>query len=63
MHNNTFFSMNLFDFHGNLGTLMPLASNIIAFVFPLGFLGGHIGLEHLHVAKKICWSIFTMVFT
>jgi hypothetical protein len=32
---------------------MPLASNFIAFVFPLFFLRGHIGLEHLLGARKI----------
>jgi hypothetical protein len=40
---------------------MPLASNLITFVFPFGFLGGHIGLKHLHGVRRICQSIFIMI--
>jgi len=41
---------------------MPLASNLISFVFPLGFLRSHIGLEHLNDVRRICWSIFIVIF-
>jgi hypothetical protein len=40
---------------------MPLASNLITFVFPFGFCRGHIGLKHLHGVRRICQSIFIMI--
>jgi len=42
---------------------MPLASSLIAFIFPLGFHGTHIELESLHGFKGICWSIFILIPT
>jgi hypothetical protein len=42
---------------------MPLASNLIAFILPLGFHGMHIGLECLHGFKGFYSSIFTVAPT